>query len=414
MRVASAPSGNAGAAITRRAQIVDVARSVPLGMILPLESSVLLTIVVKHFHGGPLSKGLVSSAGGIGLLATPFVTSLARRLGWRVQRLSAVIAVVGAVGFAVAALGPLVLFVIGAIVGVAARNSVIPLLTVTYERVFDKVDRGKRVGRGLAMRVAVSAITAFVMGAFLKRHLDRWPVVVLIGLIASLAGAACDAAMPSQPLSSVAGVRNRPWPHFHLLSTDRRLRLTLGAWMLMGFGNLMLLPLRVEYLAQPKYGIEADAAKILLLTVTVPAIVRFVVMPFFGSLFDRLSFFSARIMVNLFFALYVVAFFTGTSNVGLLSGAVVLGVANAGGDLMWTLWVTKFAPPGRVADYMGLHTFFTGIRAFCAPLLAFFIVERVALSTVAWIATGLMLASALVLLPEARAERTAAPDTVAS
>jgi MFS family permease len=413
MNVASPSVPTIDADITRRAQVIDIARSVPLGMIVPLETSVLLTIVVKHFNGGPLSKGLVSSAGGIGLLATPFVTSLSRRLGWRVQRLSAVIAVIGAAGFAVAALGPLVLFVIGAIVGIAARNSVIPLLTVTYERVFHATERGKRVGRGLSMRVGVSALTAIVMGAFLKRHLDRWPVIVLVGLVASLAGALCDAAMPSEPLDSVAGVRNRPWPHFHLLAIDRRLRLTLGAWMLMGFGNLMLLPLRVEYLAQPKYGIRADAAKILLLTVTVPAIVRFIVMPLFGSLFDRLSFFSARIMVNLFFALYVAAFFTGTSNTGLITGAVILGIANAGGDLMWTLWVTKFAPPGRVADYMGLHTFFTGIRAFCAPLLAFFIVERVALATVAWIAAALMLASALVLLPEARAERASASGTVA-
>jgi len=182
----------------------------------------------------------------------------------------------------------------------------------------------------------------------------------------------------------------------------------------MGFGNLMLLPLRVEYLARPVYGVGADAAKITMLTVTVPSIVRLVCMPVFGSLFDRLSFFSARIMVNLLFALYVAAFFSGSSDVGLVLGAVAFGVASAGGDLMWSLWVTKFAPPGRVADYMGLHTFFTGVRAVTAPILGFLVIERFDLGTVAWIATAMMIVSSMVLLPEARLERRAAAERVGS
>jgi MFS family permease len=121
--------------------------------------------------------------------------------------------------------------------------------------------------------------------------------------------------------------------------------------------------------------------------------------------FDRMSFFSARIMVNVLFAAYVAAFFTGTSTVGLVIGAVVLGVGSAGGDLMWSLWVTKFAPPGRTADYMGLHTFFTGVRAVLAPIVGFAILGRVSLGTVAVLAAALMVAASLVLVPEVRAER---------
>jgi predicted MFS family arabinose efflux permease len=75
---------------------------------------------------------------------------------------------------------------------------------------------------------------------------------------------------------------------------------------------------------------------------------------------------------------------------------------------MWSLWVTKFAPPGRVADYMGLHTFFTGVRAVLAPVLGFFVIERLALESVAWIAVVLIVVSSMVLVPEARLERRAA------
>ena len=72
---------------------------------------------------------------------------------------------------------------------------------------------------------------------------------------------------------------------------------------------------------------------------------------------------------------------------------------------MWSLWVTKFAPAGRTADYMGLHTFFTGIRAFFAPMVGFAIVGTFSLTAIAAGAASLMIMSSLVLVPEARAER---------
>lgn len=391
--------------VVRRTQVVDIARSVPLGVLLPLETSVLLTIAIKRFETGGLTKGIIAAASGVGLLASPFVTAVARRSGRPVMVVAASISAIGAVGLALAAAGPLPLFVLGVIVGIASVSAVIPLVTVTYERNYPVHQRGRRVGVGMALKVAVSALAGLAMGSFLDRHLGRWWVVALAGACALGAMASLQGFMPSAPLARVSGVRNRPWPHFHLMREDRKLRLTLGAWMLMGFGNLMLLPLRVEYLAGDRYGIRADAGKIILLTVTVPAVVRLLTMPIFGVVFDRLSFFASRIVVNLLFAAYVAAFFTGSSDLGLYLGAVVLGVAGAGGDLMWGLWVTKFAPSDRVADYMGLHTFFTGVRAVTAPIVGFLVIASMPLSTVAWMAAGMMVASSLVLLPEARAER---------
>ncbi|MCX6519248.1 MAG: hypothetical protein NTZ21_01135 [Actinobacteria bacterium] len=393
--------------IVRRTQLVDVLRAVPAGVLVPIESTIVLTVAITRFDAAGWVKGLIAAAAGVGLLASPFITAAARRSGRPVMVVAAAISLTGALGFALSASGALTLMVIGSIIGVAAISAPIPLLTATYERNFPVVDRGRRVGRGMAVRVAVSAMAGFAMGATLKAHPDRWWVLLVVAAVALAAVGVCQANMPSTPLPAVEG-RTSPLPHFHLLGEDRQLRLTLIAWMLMGFGNLMLLPLRVEYLARPIYGIDADAAQITMLTVTVPSIVRLVCMPLFGNLFDRMSFFAARIMVNLLFALYVAAFFSGSSDLGLLIGAVAFGVGSAGGDLMWTLWVTKFAPPGRVADYMGLHTFFTGIRAVAAPLLGFLVIERFDLETVAWIAAGLIVVSSMVLLPEARLERRAA------
>ncbi|MCE9621908.1 MAG: MFS transporter [Actinomycetia bacterium] len=394
-------------AVVRRAQLADLSRAVPLGVLLPLETSVLVTIALKHFDAPGLVKGVVAAANGVGLLATPLITSWARRWGRPVMVPLAVLSFIGTLGFMAAATGALPLFVVGSVVGIAMVNGMYPLMTVSYERNFPPRELGRRVGWGLALKVLVSALAGLAMGEYLNAEPDRWWVVILAGAAASAVLIWLNLRVPSEPLAKIAGVRNTAWPHFHLLGEDRRLRLTLTAWMLMGFGNLMLLPLRVEYLANSRYGINADAAKIVVLTVVVPSIVRLLTMPLFGHVFDRLSFFASRILVNVLFALYVAAFFTGTSDTSLIIGSVLLGIGSAGGDLMWSLWVTKFAPAGRTADYMGLHTFFTGIRAVLAPIAGFAVLGHIPLGAVALMSAGLMLAASFVLVPEMRAERSA-------
>lgn len=401
------PSGDP--VVVARTQQLDVFRAIPAGVVVPFEASVLLTIAITRFEAPGWVKGVIAAAGGVGLLLSPLVTAVARHRARPVMSIAATTSAVGAIGFVIASTGSLAAFVVGSVVAIAAVSAVVPLVTTMYERNFPAHQRGRRVGWGMSVRVATSALAGLAMGEALTAEPGSWPILLLAGAVAMGLVARLQWATPSEPLAHVEGrLRRRghhAFPHFELLAVDRRLRLTLIAWMFMGFGNLMLLPLRVEYLARPSYGIAATAATITLLTVTVPSVVRLACIPLFGRLFDRMTFFSARILVNLLFAAYVVAFFTGTSWIALAAGAVVFGIATAGGDLLWALWVTKFAPAGRVADYMGLHTFFTGVRAVVAPLVAFAVVERLSLGWIAVLAAGLMVVSSAMLFPEARVDR---------
>lgn len=388
--------------------MLDLVRAVPAGVLLPIETTVVLTIAIREFDAPGWAKGLIAASSGVGMLCSPAITAAVRRTGRATMSAAAAIALVGALGFVLGGVGPLALLVVGTIIGIASISAPIPLVTTMYERNFAAHDRGRRVGRGMSLRVGVSAVSGLGMGALLTAAPGSWRVIMLVAALAMTALAWSFRRTPSEPLAQVTGRDSNGatvLPHFHLLRHDQQLRLTLTAWMFMGFGNLMLLPLRVEFLASPDYGIDADPTMIAMLTVAIPSLVRLSCLPMFGRIFDRVSFFSARIMVNLFFALYIAAFFSGSSMIGLVIGAITLGVASAGGDLMWTLWVTKFAPPGRVADYMGLHTFFTGARAVVAPLLAFYVVGRMELATVAWLATGLIIVASLLLVPQARLER---------
>ena len=70
--------------------------------------------------------------------------------------------------------------------------------------------------------------------------------------------------------------------------------------------------------------------------------------------------------------------------------------------MAWGLWVTKFTTPERVADYMSVHTFFTGVRGVLAPVVAFEIAHAVSLPTLGWFSAGLIVAASAMLLPEAK------------
>ncbi|MCX7916143.1 MAG: MFS transporter, partial [Verrucomicrobiae bacterium] len=126
--------------------------------------------------------------------------------------------------------------------------------------------------------------------------------------------------------------------------------------------------------------------------------------PVWGWVFDRVNFFALRVVLNLGFALGILTFFTSDTMTGLVTGAVLFGVAMAGGDVAWTLWVTKIAPPDRVAEYMSVHTFFTGLRGMAAPVAVFHLVMHLSVATVSAISAALIVLATLILLREVRGQ----------
>jgi MFS family permease len=184
--------------------------------------------------------------------------------------------------------------------------------------------------------------------------------------------------------------------------------------MFLGFASLMMGPLRVEYLANPKHGVTWNGqplspANIALLVGVIPNLARLALSPIWGYLFDRMNFFILRITLNCGFALGAISFFVGGDIFWLVVAAILFGVSNAGADVAWSLWVTKFAPPERVADYMSVHTFFTGVRGVLAPMIAFYFIAGLPVNYVGWICAGLILIGTALLVPEIKAGKHARP-----
>jgi MFS family permease len=285
-------------------------------------------------------------------------------------------------------------------------------MTQIYQENYPERERGKLFSRTFMIRIATAAVFSELAGRFLTGNLEffRWLLVVFA--TAFTLAAFCLAEIPSRPLTASGGTH--PFRALRFVRDDALFRRTLIMWMLMGFANLMILPLRVEYLANSKYGVTWNGAalttaQIALLVGVIPNLARLIMSPIWGRLFDRMNFFILRIVLNSGFALGMLSFFGGDHVAWLGLGAIIYGISNAGGDVAWSLWVTKFAPPERVADYMSVHTFFTGLRGVLAPVVAFWLVEHFSVTAISWLGAMMIVFATLLLIPEIKFGKTARP-----
>ena len=147
--------------------------------------------------------------------------------------------------------------------------------------------------------------------------------------------------IPSEPLST-KNVGN-PWQNLSLVWKDRFFGYLLSSWMLLGLGNLIALPIRVEYLANPNYGIDASNKTIAVLMIShIPFAARMLSTHIWGRFFDRLHFVTTRNLLNLCFFISIGLFFF-TTNLTLLGVMAFQGIAMGGGKSSDR--VTKIAPP---------------------------------------------------------------------
>ena len=388
-------------------------RALASGILETAGATFLLLIAVRWYESGPLSKALVAAGGSAGLMLAPWAVSRVEALRWPVSLAASRLAAVGTITVLLMAAFPQqIVFVIGSIVAMTASSIAIPLMTQIYQENYPARERGKLFSRTFMIRIATAAVFSELAGRLLSAHISYFRWLLLVFAAAFGFAAFCFARIPSQPLVASGGTH--PFRALRYAREDRVFRITLISWMFLGFATLMMSPLRVEYLANPDHGITLHGlpltpAHIALLVSVIPNLARLVLSPIWGYLFDRMNFFVLRISLNTGFALGAISFFVGGNMFWLVVAAILFGVANAGADVAWSLWVTKFAPPERVADYMSVHTFFTGVRGLIAPLVAFYLIAGLPFPYVGWICAALIVIGTSLLVPEIKAGKLARP-----
>jgi MFS family permease len=370
-------------------------RAVMSGIYESTQNVFLLVIVVRWFNGGTFEKSLIASAAQSGLLLAPLVVFVVRRTKLSVPRSAGVLFGIAAATLTCASfVESSIWFALLSTAAVMMCAATTPLFTTVYARNYSPTTRGRDFSQSNMIRIGCSVLFAGCAGWFLSGSLEQYQLLLLIVAACLVASAFLAARLPGQvyiteeqPLLSC----------FRYLRTDRVLRETTLAWMLLGFGVLMMVPLRVEYLANARYGLALSEAEIAILLSIVPNVARLVSAPLWGRIFDRMDFFRLRIVLNWTFVIGTVGFFATDSWPALLISAAVVGIATSGGDLAWNLWVTKFAPIDRVSDYMAVHVFFTGVRGMLAPLVGFLLLQYVPLQQLSLMSAMLMVVSIFVL-----------------
>ena len=375
--------------------LLERLRAIATGIFESAPSTFLLLILVRWFHGTSSEKSLMAAAYQSGLILTPLSLFVTRRFGWAPSQSMAFLFGFASLLYVAAAIIPeqnafVILTSLGSLI-VAASS---PLLTTMMNNNYPAQRRGLIYSQNNSIKIGSSIIFGTIAGWALSGRLHYYHFLILMYAAALALSAGlmwriprCGGALPPRPLFDC----------FKHIGADSILRDTLIAWMFLGFGNLMMVPLRIEYLANKSYGLHLSEMEIALLVSTFPHLARLAASPLWGRLFDRMNFFSLRIAINLCFMLSVLSFFSSDSFFLLSIAALVFGLSNSGGDVAWSLWVTKFAPPGLVPDYMAVHTFFTGVRGILAPMTAFALLDILPLTTLMWISAGLMFMATIQL-----------------
>lgn len=380
-------------------------RAVASGILETAGTTFLLLIAVRSFDAGATAKALVAGGGSLGLVLTPAVVSSVAALGWTTARAAAWLAAAGAACFLFMAAVPLLpVFVVGSVLAMTASSAAVPLLTQIYQENYPEKTRGHLFSRTVMVRIATAALFSELAGRVLSQHISYFRGLLVVFAAAFAFASFCLSRCPSRILTVQGGTH--PLRAMRFAREDALFRRTLISWMLMGFANLMMLPMRVEYLAN---GLNLSVGEIAFLTGVIPNAARLVLSPIWGWLFDRTNFFTLRVILNIGFAVGILSFFLSSSVTGLILGAVIFGISNAGGDVAWSLWVTKFAPAEHVADYMSVHTSLTGVRGLLAPLAAFHLVREVSVEVLGGISAGLIVLSSLLLVPEIKLGRFGRP-----
>jgi MFS family permease len=354
-----------------------------------------LVVAIRYFDASETHKAFIAGAGPIGFLLTPLTLFIAASLRARPNLACLVaFAMSGFLLVGASLVQSLLFFSVFVVISQMAAVQHGPLILQIYTENYGPGERGSRMTWPFILTAACSIGFSYLGGAVLDWRLDAYPFLFGAMVLAALLAAVTCGFMPSSPLSR-DHVGN-PWQNLSLVWKDRFFGYILGCWMLLGLGNLLALPVRIDYLANPQYGINADNTTIALLMVVIPSAGRILSTKLWGWLFDRVHFVTTRNLLNFCFLLSIGLFFF-TRNLWVLSIAMLFqGFAMGGGKIMWSLWVTKVAPDEKASSYMSIHMALTGLRGTLAPFLGYWMLSQASPAAVAYLGMGLIAVSMLL------------------
>lgn len=355
----------------------------------------VLLIAIRIFQAPNFCKAILSSVGFAGLLIAPVMVSYASKLdtvpatnicGYYSLLIALVLALSGITNL---------FWVYLILISVAriAFKQYIPIMLDVYGNNYPKKERGYRLSYSLMILPIATILFSPIGGYILDSGLERYRIVLLIIALAAVGSAYSFFKIPSRPIPKPRNTTSA-FGNFKIIFQDRLFLALLIIMTLTGIVTQMTTPLRAEYLANKKYGLNVSNFHISLIIVTIPYVCRILSSIFWGKLFDHLSLIKIRIIVDIFVLIGVIIFFNSTT-IGMLAlAAVFTGIGYGGGEIIWCLWITKIVNKDQLSQYMSANTAFIGIRSFIAPFIGYFLLDSgVSFSMIGAISAALIIMS---------------------
>jgi len=389
--------------VMKNTQKYDLRRNLFNGIVEAGYASTALLVAIRHFGASDNAKSLIAGGSCLGFLLAPGFLLLIGKSKLPVSRICAFLMLGTAIGILLSATANSAWAYAGWLLIACVLAGQVPSLMVhIYSRNYRSGERGRKISGNLMLSAIVGAVTALVIGRLLDHDLNHFRPGAVVIFLFCLCTAYFHLKIPSAPLKPSAGGLSKDLRH---ALKDRLFSWMLTGWMLMGIGNLITIPLRVEYLANPAYGIDASNTVVLAITLVIPLVTRIASIPVWGWAFDRFNLAFVRIAINLFFLVGLFLYFQTQSFIFLCLASALIGWAAGGGTMAWTLWVTKVAPPGRESSYMSIHSFFTGVRGVPAPFVGYWIITTLGPSQVGWTSVIFIGMSSLIFIGLAKDQR---------
>jgi len=359
----------------------------------------ILFIAIRYYSAGETTKALIGAAPFIGMFSSLLLVHYASRTHMKKATWGAMPSAITGVALILAAwTQSLTMFAILSITAYICRSALLPFLTSIYGDNYPRERRANLFSKPLIMTVGTAAVFGFVGAYFLEGDIERFCWLFTFIGVCGLLKAVAIYSMPSKVIED--GDHSHPFGNLKYMFTDRSFGYVLLTWFIMGFANLWTIPLRVDYLTSAEYGIEGSAMMVALLITIIPDSMRVLFIPFWARRFDKMNFVTLRIVLNLLFAVGVGIFFVSKNPIMIGLGSAFIGIAFAGGSIAWSLWVTLYAPKDKVAAYMSVHVFLTGVRGTIGPFVGYWAAGLIGTVSIGFISSAMMVIASIMLIPE--------------
>lgn len=385
---------------SRRTFFLESFRAIAVGTIDTAGNTFFLLYMVKVLFSDEISKSAVVAGGSLGFLVAPVAVQISARFIISSHKFASFLYLLSSIFCWFIPYVEGVYSVLLLCLTSVFWNASVPFLTQIYSDNYPSRLRGKLFSLTVIFRIVSAAAFAYFWGDWLETDLENFEYLFKFYSVMLLLSSFLLFIIPNSESQTIRS--NALFEGLNALKRNKVFRITIISWMFLGFGNLLLYPLRVEYLANPEYGRTYGPADVAFLVSVIPNLTRLVFVLIWGFLFDRIDFFTMRILVNLGFMLGTLSFFLSDSWSMLVFAGCLYGVSIAGGDVAWNLWVTKFAPEGQSRPYMSVHTFFTGFRGVLAPITAFSLVYDIGFQGIVFISLCLMVIGTIILSGESQ------------